>query len=174
MTLSSTKELTDLQRALQSRLGENARFDPYTRILYSTDASNYQIEPIGVYYPRREDDLARVVVVAREVGVPLLPRGAGTSLAGQAVGRALILDCSRHLDQIHRLVPEEKLAEVGPGVVGAALNAAARPHGLMFGPDPASADRATFGGMIATNATGAHSIRYGMTADHLLEAEVIP
>jgi len=173
MTRSSTKESTDLQRALQSRLGENARFDPYTRILYSTDASNYQIEPIGVYYPRREDDLSRAVEVAREVGVPLLPRGAGTSLAGQAVGRALILDCARHLDKIHRLVPEEALAEVGPGVVGAALNAAARPHGLMFGPDPASADRATFGGMIATNATGAHSIRYGMTADHLLEAEVV-
>jgi FAD/FMN-containing dehydrogenase/Fe-S oxidoreductase len=173
MALTPPKDLTDLQRALRSRLGEDARFDPYTRILYSTDASNYQIEPLGVYFPRHEEDLARAVEVAREFGVPILPRGAGTSLAGQAVGAALILDCARHLDQIHRLVPEEHLAEVGPGVVGAALNAAAKPHGLMFGPDPASADRATFGGMIATNATGAHSIRYGMTADHLLEAEVV-
>ena len=173
MSLSNPRNLTDLQRALESRLGEDARFDPYTRILYSTDASNYQIEPVGVFFPRREEDLERVVRVAREFGVPILPRGAGTSLAGQAVGAALILDCSRHLDKIHWLVPEERIAEVGPGVVGAALNAAAKPHGLMFGPDPASADRATFGGMIATNATGAHSIRYGMTADHVIEADVI-
>jgi len=173
MPHSAPKNLIDLQQALQARLGEDSRFDPYTRILYSTDASNYQIEPIGVFFPRHEEDLERAVRAGRELEVPILPRGAGTSLAGQAVGAALILDCSRYLDTIHRLDPEQRLAEVGPGVVGAALNAAAKRHGLMFGPDPASADRATFGGMIATNATGAHSIRYGMTADHLLEAKVV-
>src|SRR4029077_4195802 len=101
------------------------------------------------------------------------PRGAGTSLAGQAVGQALILDCSRWLDHIIEIDSESHTAIVEPGVVLSALNLAASKYGLMFGPDPASAERATMGGVIANNATGAHSILYGMTADHLLSAEVI-
>lgn len=165
--------LTDLHHALQQRLRCDVRFDLITRTLYSTDASNYQIQPLGVVFPRHDEDLFAIVEAAAELKVPLLPRGSGTSLSGQAVGAALIVDCARHLNRIHHLDPESHQAEVGPGVVGAALNSAARVHGLMFGPDPASADRATFGGMIGNNATGAHSIRYGMTADHLLSAEVI-
>jgi FAD/FMN-containing dehydrogenase/Fe-S oxidoreductase len=166
----------DQPRALKDRLerlGVEARFDPYTRVLFSTDASNYQIEPLGVAFPRHEEDLFAIVSAAAEFRIPLIARGAGTSLCGQVIGRALIVDCSRHLNQIHRLEPEALRIEVAPGLVGAALNAAAGPHGLMLGPDPASADRATVGGMIGNNATGAHSIRYGMTADHVLEAEVI-
>ena len=149
------------------------RTDSASRILYSTDASIYQIEPLGVVIPRNQEELHAAVELAAKYKIPSLPRGAGTSLAGQAVGEALILDCSRWLDKIVEINPEEKFAIVEPGVVLSDLNKAASKHGLMFGPDPASAERATMGGVIANNATGAHSIVYGMSADHILEAEVI-
>ena len=164
---------TELQELLAQRLHGEARFDDYSRALYSTDASNHQIMPLGVVLPETEEDLFAVVEAAAELGVPLLPRGGGTSLSGAAVGEAVILDCSRHLTQIHHIDVESRTAEVGPGVVCTQLNLAAAEHGLMYGPDPASADRATFGGMIGTNATGAHSIRYGMTADHVVAVESV-
>lgn len=163
----------ELQRELTSRLPCEVRFDRLTRLLFSTDASVYQVEPLGVAFPQHEDDLQAIVGAASSLRIPLIARGAGTGLAGQAIGAGLIVDCSRHLTQIHHLDPESRQAVVAPGVVGAALNAAAAAEGLMYGPDPASADRATFGGMIGSNATGAHSIRYGMTADHLLAADVV-
>jgi len=163
----------ELQRELASRLPCEVRFDPLTRQLFSTDASVYQIEPLGVAFPQHEDDLQAIVEAAAALGLPVTARGAGTGLAGQAIGSGLIVDCSRHLTKIHAIDPQARRAVVAPGVVGAALNAAAGAHGLMYGPDPASVDRATFGGMIGTNATGAHSIRYGMTADHLLAADVV-
>jgi FAD/FMN-containing dehydrogenase/Fe-S oxidoreductase len=149
------------------------RTDQATRILYSTDASIYQIEPTGVVLPRTQADLIAAVEIAAKYKIPILPRGAGTSLAGQAVGQALILDCSRWLSQIVDINPEAHTAIVEPGVVLSTLNLAAAQHGLMFGPDPASAERATMGGVIANNATGAHSIVYGMSADHLISADVI-
>ncbi|MBV6399999.1 MAG: hypothetical protein CNIPEHKO_00280 [Anaerolineales bacterium] len=149
------------------------RTDSASRILYSTDASMYQIEPLGVVIPRNQEELHAAVELAARYKIPILPRGAGTSLAGQAIGEALILDCSRWLDKIVEINPEEKFAIVEPGVVLSDLNKAASKHGLMFGPDPASAERATMGGVIANNATGAHSIVYGMSADHILEAEVM-
>lgn len=164
---------TELQELLAQRLHGEARFDDYSRALYSTDASNHQITPIGVVLPETEEDLFAVVETAAELGIPLLPRGGGTSLSGAAVGEALILDCSKHLAQIHHIDVETRTAEVGPGVVCTQLNVAAAKHGLMYGPDPASADRATFGGMIGTNATGAHSIRYGMTADHVIAVDSV-
>ncbi|NJN80784.1 MAG: FAD-dependent oxidoreductase, partial [Anaerolineales bacterium] len=102
-----------------------------------------------------------------------MPRGSGSSLGGQAIGKALILDCSRYLKSIIEINPQEHYAVVEPGVILADLNHAVAKHGLMFGPDPASAERATMGGVIGNNATGAHSILYGMSADHLLEAEVL-
>lgn len=173
MPALSPRQARELERALHDRLRGTLRLDPLTRALYSTDASIYQIEPLGVAFPRTEDDLFVLLETACELGLPVLARGAGTSLAGQAVGAALILDCSRHLNRILALDPERRLATVQSGVVGAALDRAAAPYGLMLGPDPASADRATLGGMIANNATGAHSIRYGMLADHLLAAEVV-
>lgn len=149
------------------------RNDAATRVLYSTDASIYQIEPLGVALPRTQDDLIASVELAAKYRIPILPRGSGSSLAGQAIGQALILDCSRYLDRIISIDPESHTAKVEPGVVLATLNRAAAKHGLVFGPDPASAERATLGGVIGNNATGAHSIRYGMTADHLLAADVI-
>lgn len=157
----------------KERLTGDIRLDPASKVLYSTDASIYQMEPLGVVIPKTQDDLLAAVELAAKYKIPILPRGAGTSLAGQAVGPALILDCSRHLTAILEMNPQERYAVVEPGVILADLNRAASIHGLMFGPDPASAERATMGGVIGNNATGAHSILYGMSADHLLEAEVL-
>lgn len=158
---------------LRHSISGDLRLDLASRVLYSTDASIYQIEPLGVVLPRTLDDLNAVVELAAKFRVPVLPRGAGSSLAGQAVGRALILDCSRWLDEIVEIDPEARTATVQPGVILFALNRAAGKYGLQFGPDPASAERATMGGVIGNNATGAHSILYGMTADHLVSAEVV-
>jgi FAD/FMN-containing dehydrogenase/Fe-S oxidoreductase len=162
----------DLALDLQARIDGEVRFDEVSRALYSTDASNHQIRPLGVAIPRHVGDLTTIVKLAAERNVPVLPRGAGTSLAGQAVGEAIIVDCSKYLNQILNLDASNRTALVEPGVVCAQLNTAAREFGLMYGPDPASADRATFGGMIGNNATGAHSIRYGMTADNVIGMEV--
>ena len=164
---------SDLEVALRRRVRGDVRFDPYSRVFYSTDASSYQIEPVGVVIPRTLQDVHAAVETALDYGVPILARGGGTSLAGQAVGHALIIDFSRHLDRILEINPEEGWVRVEPGVVCDQLNAALKPHGLLFGTDPASANRATLGGMINNNSTGAHSVLYGMTADHLLSADVI-
>src|SRR5262245_16486427 len=149
------------------------RNDVASCILYSTDASIYQIEPLGVVLPKTQDDLHSAIELAAKYKIPILPRGAGTSLAGQAIGNALILDCSRYLDHIVEINPEEQYAIVEPGVVLFDLNQVAAQYNLQYGPDPASSERATMGGVIANNATGAHSILYGMSADHLIAADVI-
>ena len=158
---------------LTRRFAGDLRFDPYSRLLYATDASSYQIEPIGVGFPRTFDDVQHAVEVCAKHRVPLLARGGGSSLAGQAVGHALILDLSKHLNRILEINPEEGWAICEPGVVCDALTNAAKPHGLMVGTDPASSNRATIGGMVSNNSTGAHSVLYGMTADHLIAADVI-
>ncbi|HRQ23760.1 MAG TPA: FAD-binding oxidoreductase, partial [Anaerolineales bacterium] len=159
----------DFLYELRKRFTGGIRLDTASKILYSTDASIYQIEPLGVAIPKTQEDLE----LAAKYKIPILPRGSGSSLAGQAIGEALILDCSRWLDSIVEINPEEHYAVVEPGVILSNLNRAAAKHGLTFGPDPASAERATMGGVIGNNATGAHSILYGMSADHLLEADVI-
>jgi len=169
----STYALADLSNELQKNIKGEVCFDETTRLLYSTDASIYQIEPIGVVFPRSLDELSAVVEIAVKYQVPILPRGSGSSLAGQAIGDALVIDCSRYLNKQIEINPEERTATVEPGVIMAEVNQQAGRHGLQFGPDPASAERATMGGSIASNASGAHSILYGMTADHLLASEVL-
>lgn len=149
------------------------RTDISTRILYSTDASIYQIEPLGVFFPKTTDDLVGIVEIGSKYRTPLLARGSGSSLAGQAIGSALIVDCSRFLNRILDINPEEQSATIEPGVILTKLNNKAAEFELQFGPDPASAERATMGGCIANNGTGAHSIVYGMTADHLISADVV-
>jgi FAD/FMN-containing dehydrogenase/Fe-S oxidoreductase len=168
MTLSP-----DFLFELKKRFTGDLRLDPASRALYSTDASMYQIEPLGVAIPKTQDDLQAAVELAAKYTVPILPRGSGSSLGGQAIGEALILDCSRHLDSILEIDSNSRTATVEPGVVLADLNRAVAKFGLMFGPDPASAERATMGGVVGNNATGAHSILYGMSADHLISADVI-
>ncbi len=163
----------DFVQEMQQTIDGEIRTDFTTRLLYSTDASIYQMEPLGVVFPSHLDDLQAIVELAARHKVPLLARGAGSSLAGQAIGPALIIDCSRHLTRLIEINPEERTTTVEPGLVLNTLNRAAAAHGLTFGPDPASAERATIGGSIANNASGSHSILYGMTADHLLAAEVV-
>jgi FAD/FMN-containing dehydrogenase/Fe-S oxidoreductase len=133
----------------------------------------YAIEPIGVVFPRDGAEAAAAVATAAEFGVPVLPRGAGTSLAGQTVGRAVVMDFSRHMNQILAIDAEARRARVQPGVVQEQLNLAAARHGLMFGPDTSTSNRATLGGMIGNNSAGSHSVRYGMTIDHVLTLDVV-
>jgi FAD/FMN-containing dehydrogenase/Fe-S oxidoreductase len=168
MTLSD-----EFVQTLKLNIAGDVRTDFTTRLLYSTDASLYQIEPLGVVFPRTSDDLVAIVALAAQYRVPILARGSGSSLAGQAIGPALIVDCAKYLNRIIEINPMAGVAIVEPGVVMAALNRETRHHQLQFGPDPASAERATMGGSIANNASGAHSIMYGMAADHLLAANVI-
>jgi FAD/FMN-containing dehydrogenase/Fe-S oxidoreductase len=164
---------TELEAELTRELDGEVRFDAYTRHLFSTDASMYAIEPIGVVFPRDAGDVAAAVQVAGRYDVPVLPRGAGTSHCGQTVGRAVILDCSRHMSEIVELNAEARRARVQPGVVQDDLNRAAAGHGLMFAPDTSTSNRATLGGMIGNNSCGTRSARYGMTIDHVEALNVI-
>src|SRR5689334_19316072 len=148
----------DFIAELSKHFSGEIRADAAARALYSTDASIYQIEPLGVAFPKTQDDLLAAVELAAKYKLPILPRGSGSSLAGQAIGAALVLDCSRYLDRLLEIDPERQTATLEPGLILSSLNRAAAKHGLLFGPDPASAERATLGGVIANNATGAHSI----------------
>ena len=143
------------------------RFDALTRGLYSTDASIYQVEPIGVVLPRTLDDIDATMAIAREEGVPVLPRGAGTSQCGQAVGRALVVDTSRYLRGVGAVDREDRSVWVEPGVILDRLNRRLAPTGLFFPVDVATASRATIGGMAGNNSGGARSIRYGIMADNV-------
>ena len=158
---------------MRQAVGGEVRFDAYTRHLFSRDASMYAIEPIGVVFPRDGSEAAAVVGAAAEFGVPVLPRGAGTSLAGQTVGRAVVMDFTRHMNKILAIDAEARRARVQPGVVQEQLNLAAARHGLTFGPDTSTGNRATLGGMIGNNSAGSQSVRYGMTIDHVLALDVV-
>ncbi|MFQ5435861.1 MAG: FAD-binding and (Fe-S)-binding domain-containing protein, partial [Anaerolineae bacterium] len=171
--LAGSGEMFDFANELQKRISGELHTDEISRILYSTDASIYQVMPHGVLIPKTMDDVQAAVELAAQYRVPLLARTAGSSLAGQAVNAALVVDFTRHLDQILELNVAERWVRVQPGVVLDRMNAYLRPHSLQFGPDPASGNRAAMGGIVSNNSTGSHSIRYGMTADHVAEANVI-
>jgi len=147
--------------------------DRYRRNLYSTDASIYQVEPLAVVIPRHTEELQAVMETASQYGVPVTPRTAGSSLAGQAIGNTVIIDFTTHLDAIESIDREARQVTVEPGVVLDKLNATLMPDGLQFGPDPASSNRAAMGGIVANNSTGSHSICYGMTADHVSGMKVL-
>ncbi|WP_435347608.1 FAD-binding and (Fe-S)-binding domain-containing protein [Haloarchaeobius sp. HRN-SO-5] len=159
---------------LRDVLSGDVRFDEYAQVLYATDGSIYQARPAGVVEPRDAADVHAAVRVAADHEVPVLPRGAGTSLAGQAVGRGcLVLDCSVHMDSVLDVSPDDRTARVQPGVVQDHLDAVLEPHGLQFAPDPASSARATIGGGIGNNSTGAHSVRYGITDAYVRAVDVV-
>jgi FAD/FMN-containing dehydrogenase/Fe-S oxidoreductase len=160
-------------RDLEQRIAGEVRFDPMTKVLYSTDASIYEIEPLGVVIPRHTDDVVATIEIAARHRVPVLPRGGGTSLAGQSCGRAIHVDVSKHLNGVLEVNPEERWARVQPGIVLDELNAHLRPTGLMFPPDVSTSNRATLGGMIGNNSAGARSILYGKTIDHVRELTVV-
>ena len=165
--------LAALRRDLEQHLSGEVRFDAVSRALYSTDASVYQIEPLGVVVPRTRDDVVRAVEIAARHGVSITARGGGTSQAGQAIGAGLQLDTSKYLNRILELNIAERWAWIEPGVVLDELNAQLKPHGVRFAPDISTASRATVGGMIANNSSGARSVLYGKTIDHVLEQHVV-
>jgi FAD/FMN-containing dehydrogenase/Fe-S oxidoreductase len=162
-----------LQRDLEAVIDGEVRFDKASRALYSTDASVYQIEPLGVVIPRSAEAVSRAVEIAARHGVPITPRGGGTSQAGQAIGAGIVLDTSKHLSRVLEINPDRRWARVEPGVVLDELNASLKPYNLRFAPDVSSASRATVGGMMANNSSGARSVLYGKTIDHVIEQSVV-
>ncbi|MFJ3497600.1 FAD-binding and (Fe-S)-binding domain-containing protein [Streptomyces sp. NPDC086091] len=159
----------DLRRAVRGEVG----FDVTSRALVTMDASNYRRVPLGVVAPRDADDVAAALEVCRTHGVPVVPRGGGTSIAGQATGTGVVLDFTRHLNQLVTLDPAARTAVVQPGLVLDRLQEAAAPHGLRFGPDPSTHSRCTLGGMIANNSCGSHSVAWGTTADNVRALTVL-
>jgi FAD/FMN-containing dehydrogenase/Fe-S oxidoreductase len=162
-----------LQRALESQIEGEVRFDAVSRALYSTDASVYQIEPLGVVVAKSREDLIRIVKIASRFRCPITLRGGGTAQAGQAIGAGLQIDTSKYYNQILELNVEQRWVRVQPGIVLDELNAALRPHGLRFAPDVSTASRAAIGGMMGNNSSGARSVLYGKTVDHVIEQEVV-
>jgi len=163
----------ELVSALEERIDGEVRFDEYSRRLYATDASAYEVTPVGVVLPRSTDDVAAVVDYCADNGIPVLPRGGGTSLAGQAVNEAVVLDLTTHMDGLRELSADDRHATVQAGTVLADLNGALEPHDLKFAPDPAAGNRSTIGGAIGNNSTGAHSLQYGKTDAYVEDVEVV-
>jgi FAD/FMN-containing dehydrogenase/Fe-S oxidoreductase len=162
-----------LRAALTAAVRGEVAFDTTARALMTMDASNYRRVPLGVVAPRDADDVAAVLTVCREHGVPVVARGGGTSIAGQATGTGVVLDFTRHMNRLLALDPEARTAVVQPGLVLDRLQDAAAPHGLRFGPDPSTHSRCTLGGMIGNNSCGSHSVAWGTTADSVRELSVL-
>ena len=162
-----------LERAIREHTTAEARFDAVSRALYATDASVYKLRPLGVVLPRTREDVVAIVRICAKAGCPLTLRGGGTSQCGQAIGTGLVVDTSKYLNALLELNVAERWARVEPGIVLDELNAQLRPHGLRFAPDVSTASRATVGGMMANNSSGARSVYYGKTIDHVLEQDVV-
>ncbi|MFD9082038.1 FAD-binding and (Fe-S)-binding domain-containing protein [Streptomyces erythrochromogenes] len=162
----------EVERTLRAELRGEVDFGAAARALVTMDASNYRRVPLGVVTPRDADDVAAALHVCAEAGVPVVPRGGGTSIAGQATGVGVVLDLTRHMNALLSVDPAARTAVVQPGLVLDRLRDAVRPHGLTFGPDPSTHSRCTLGGMIGNNACGAHSVAWGTTADNVTELAV--
>src|SRR3954453_24026801 len=169
----------DLARDLADRIAGEVRFDAGSRAIYSHDASNYREVPIGVIVPRDLDDVAATLAVCRAHGVPVLSRGGGTSLAGQCVNRAVVIDFSKYLHHVAEIDVARRRVRVQPGLVLDDLRAALAPHGLTYGPDPSTHSHCTLGGMLGNNSCGVHSVMaefYGpgaRTSDHVESLDVV-
>ena len=167
---SDTREMVEDLRGLVS--GE-VRFDKMSRALYSTDASIYEIEPVGVVIPRTAEDVIAVVETANKYGVSVLPRGGGTSLGGQTVGHSIVMDFSKYMNDIVEVNEEEQWVRTQPGIVLDALNHRLRDKGLLFAPDPSTSNRGNVGGALGNNSCGAHSIMWGKTVDNVHDLDVV-
>ena len=163
----------NLEAELRGCIEGEVRFDEISRALYSTDASVYQIKPAGVVVPKNREDILRAAAVCRRLRVPITMRGGGTSQAGQAIGEGLQIDTSKHYNRVLEVNAAERWARVEPGIVLDELNAELAPLGMRFAPDISTASRATIGGMIANNSSGARSVYFGITRDHVLELTVL-
>src|SRR5713101_7739762 len=162
-----------LADTLRRHVRGEVRFDSGSRALYATDGSNYRQVPIGVVLPRDVDDVIATISLAREYGAPILCRGGGTSLAGQCCNVAVVLDFTKYMSRILEIDPERRIARVQPGVVLDNLRNAAEKHHLTFGPDPASHNRCTLGGMIGNNSCGVHSVMAGKTDDNIEALDIL-
>ena len=162
-----------LQAALKRAVTGEVRFDAGARAAYASDASNYRQVPIGVVLPKTLDDIVAAVAACREHGAPVLARGGGTSLCGQSVNVAVVIDSSKYLDRVLEMDAASRTARIEPGVVCDALRAAAERHGLTFAPDPATHSRCTLGGMIGNNSCGPHSVMAGKTVENIAALEVL-
>ncbi|GKQ36573.1 FAD-binding and (Fe-S)-binding domain-containing protein [Streptomyces sp. A012304] len=165
--------MTDLEGELRGAVRGDVEFGVMARALVTMDASNYRRVPLGVVAPRDADDVAAALEVCRTRGVPVVARGGGTSIAGQATGTGVVLDFTRYLNRLVTLDPGSRTAVVQPGLVLDRLQEAAAPHGLRFGPDPSTHSRCTLGGMIGNNSCGSHSVAWGTTADNVRELAVV-
>jgi FAD/FMN-containing dehydrogenase/Fe-S oxidoreductase len=159
--------------ALRTVVGCDVDTSTRRRAEYSTDASNYRVVPEGVLFPETTDDVVAALGVLRELEIPITARGAGTSVAGNSVGPGVVLDLGRNLNRVLSIDPERRTARVQPGTIMSTLQAQAKAHGLRFGPDPSTQNRATLGGMIGNNACGPHAVAYGRTADNVVSLDVI-
>src|SRR5262249_35652278 len=157
------QQLQELVRHLRRHLAGEVRLDLLSRKLYSTDASIYQIEPLGVVLPRSVEDIIATVQIAGEMRLSITPRGGATSLSGQAIGPGIVLDCSKYLARVLDLDPTARIARIQPGVVLDTFNHTLAEHDLQFGPDVSTSSRANLGGMIGNNSAGSRSIVYGKT-----------
>ena len=170
---AKVSEREELARELKKLVSGEVRFDAFSRVLYSTDASIYQMEPVGVVVPRSVEDVLAVLQVASKNRVPVLPRGGGTSLAGQTVNHAIVMDFSKYMHSVLEVNQEEHWARVEPGIVLDQLNRHLAPLGLQYAPDPTTSNRACVGGSIGNNTCGSHSVIYGKTVDHVLELHAV-
>src|SRR5512144_803677 len=162
-----------LERRLKAELTGEVQFDAFSRGRYSTDASHYQVMPVGVVAPRTIEEADRAIAIARSEGATVLARGGGTSQAGQAVGQALVVDCSKYLTRILDLDVKHRRVTVQPGIVLDDLNRQLKKHGLWFPVDVSTASRATIGGMTANNSCGGRSLRYGNTRENVLSIDAL-
>jgi len=170
---SDDVERPDLVDALSRVVDGDVRFDTYTRQLYATDASAYELTPVGVVFPENAADVEATVSYCADHDIPVLPRGGGTSLAGQTVNEAVVLDFSRHMDDVRSVSPEDALVTAQPGITLGDLNADLAEHGLKFAPDPAWGDKSALGGAIGNNSSGSHSLVYGKTDAYVESLEVV-
>src|SRR5581483_10015445 len=161
-----------LEAELRRMISGEVRFDAGSKALYATDGSNYRQPPIGVVIPKSVDDVVQTIPACRKFGAPILSRGGGTSLAGQCCNVAVVIDWSKYLHNILELNPSEKYARVQPGTICDTLRNAAKPHTLTWGPDPATHNHCTFGGMLGNNSCGAHAQMAGKAADNLLAMDI--
>src|SRR5436190_22145922 len=171
--IDSFTQATELERELERTVRGEVRFDRGSRALYATDGSNYRQIPIGLVVPRDADDVKAAVAACRKYGAPVLPRGAGTSLAGQCCNVAVVLDFTKYMNQILEIDPSGRFARVQPGVVLDSLRNRAESYQLTFAPDPSTHNRCTIGGMIGNNSCGTHSLLGGKTVDNVEELRIL-
>jgi FAD/FMN-containing dehydrogenase len=171
--VDSFAQASELEHELKRVVRGEVRFDRGSRALYATDASNYRQFPIGLVVPRDSADVVAAVATCKKFSAPVLPRGAGTSLAGQSCNVALVLDFTKYMNQILELNFEQMYARVQPGVVLDAIRDRAETHGLTFAPDPSTHNRCTIGGMIGNNSCGTHSLLGGKTVDNVEELKIL-